>query len=55
VPIPGTTKAHRLEENLGATWVELSQAELQRIEVTAGQIQIVGERYPEALEKRTGL
>lgn len=55
VPIPGTTKAHRLEENLGATWVELSQAELQRIEAAAGQIQIIGERYPEALEKRTGL
>ena len=55
VPIPGTTKAHRLEENLGATWVELSSAELQRIEAAAGQIQIVGERYPEALEKRTGL
>ncbi|WP_090733019.1 aldo/keto reductase [Azotobacter beijerinckii] len=55
VPIPGTTKAHRLEENLGATRVELSPAELQRIEEAAGRIQIVGERYPEALEKRTGL
>lgn len=55
VPIPGTTKTHRLEENLGATWVELSLAELQRIEAAAGQIRIVGERYPEALEKRTGL
>lgn len=55
VPIPGTTKAHRLEENLGATWVELSSVELQRIEAAAGQIQIIGERYPEALEKRTGL
>lgn len=55
VPIPGTTKTDRLEENLGATWVELSQAELQQIESSAGQIQIIGERYPEALEKRTGL
>lgn len=55
VPIPGTTKAHRLEENLGATWVELSRDELQRIEAAAGKIQIMGERYPEALEKRTGL
>lgn len=55
VPIPGTTKAHHLEENLGATWVELSSVELQRIEAAAGQIQIIGERYPEALEKRTGL
>ncbi len=55
VPIPGTTKISRLEENLGATWVDLSSDELQRLEEAAGHIRIVGERYPETLEERTGL
>jgi aryl-alcohol dehydrogenase-like predicted oxidoreductase len=44
-PIPGTTKLHRLEENLGAADVELSQAELRDIEKSAAQIRIEGERY----------
>jgi aryl-alcohol dehydrogenase-like predicted oxidoreductase len=55
VPIPGTTKPGRLEENLGATWVELTQGDLARIDAAAADIPILGERYPEALEKRTGL
>lgn len=45
VPIPGTTKLHRLEENLGAAAVELSDADLREIETAAAQIHIAGERY----------
>src|SRR4051795_9770236 len=45
VPIPGTTKLHRLEENIGAADVELSEAELREIEATASQIEIEGDRY----------
>ncbi len=55
VPIPGTTKLHRLEENLGATNLTLSVEELQELDSVAAKITIQGERYPEALEKRTGL
>lgn len=55
VPIPGTTKLHRLEENLAAVNLELTPADLQEIQVAASQIEIQGARYPEALEKRTGL
>ncbi len=55
VPIPGTTKLGRLEENLGATWVGLRQDELARIDAATASIPIQGARYPEALEKRTGL
>jgi aryl-alcohol dehydrogenase-like predicted oxidoreductase len=44
-PIPGTTKVHRLEENLGAANVELSQADLRDIELAAARISIEGERY----------
>jgi aryl-alcohol dehydrogenase-like predicted oxidoreductase len=55
VPIPGTKKLARLEENLGAAAVELSPDDLQEIERAAAQITIQGARYPEALEKRTGL
>lgn len=55
VPIPGTTKLWCLEENLGTTWVELTQDDLSRIDAAAVNIPIQGERYPEALEKRTGL
>ncbi len=55
VPIPGTTKLTRLEENIGAVNVELTQADLREIETAAADIAIQGERYPEALEKRTGL
>jgi aryl-alcohol dehydrogenase-like predicted oxidoreductase len=54
-PIPGTTKLHRLEENLGGADVELTAGDLQQIEDAASKIQIEGERYPEALEKLTGL
>ncbi|MES1974101.1 MAG: aldo/keto reductase [Pseudomonadota bacterium] len=48
VPIPGTTKLHRLEENLGAANVELTSADLDRIELTLSRIHIEGERYPAA-------
>jgi aryl-alcohol dehydrogenase-like predicted oxidoreductase len=55
VPIPGTTKLARIEENVGATEVELTTADLREIEEAASKIQIQGARYPEALEARTGL
>ncbi|MGU9819085.1 aldo/keto reductase [Pseudomonas sp. LF135] len=55
VPIPGTTKAARLSENLGAVQLQLSAQELQDLDVAASSIQVEGERYPEALEKMTGL
>jgi len=54
VPIPGTTKLHRLEENLGALDVELTTGDLQRIEETAAQIQIQGGRVPEQLKSLFG-
>ncbi len=55
VPIPGTTKAHRLEENLGAVELQLTQAELQTLHDEVSKIQIQGERLPEAAMKMTGL
>ncbi|WP_210496635.1 aldo/keto reductase [Microvirga antarctica] len=55
VPIPGTTKLHRLEENLAAAALELNAADLAKIEGAAAAIQIEGERYPEQLMKTTGL
>src|SRR5665647_144999 len=55
VPIPGTTKLHRLEENIGAASIELTAEELQEIEIASVQIQITGDRYTEAMEKSTGL
>ncbi len=55
VPIPGTTKLERLEENIGAVAVELTSEDLREIEEAASKITIQGERYPEELEKRTGL
>jgi aryl-alcohol dehydrogenase-like predicted oxidoreductase len=55
VPIPGTTKLHRLEENLGAVDVELTVADLAEIQKAAAAIQIEGERYPEQLLATTGL
>jgi aryl-alcohol dehydrogenase-like predicted oxidoreductase len=55
VPIPGTTKLARLEENLGAAALELSAADLREIEHAASQITVQGARYPEAIEKMTGL
>jgi len=54
VPIPGTTKLHRLEENLGAVNVEFSADDLHAINEAASQIHIEGARYPEHLEARTG-
>ena len=54
VPIPGTTKARRLEENLGAIALELTEADLQQIETEAGKVTIQGERLPEAALKMTG-
>jgi aryl-alcohol dehydrogenase-like predicted oxidoreductase len=53
VPIPGTTKLHRLEENLGAAAVELSAKELIEIETAASQIKVQGARYPDHLEQMT--
>lgn len=50
-PIPGTTKLHRLEENVGATSVELKYADLQEIETAASNITIQGNRYPESSQK----
>ncbi len=55
VPIPGTTKLSRLEENLGAATVELTADDLRQIEDAASEIEIQGSRYPERLEKMTGL
>lgn len=55
VPIPGTRKTERLEENLTATELELSAGELCRINAALDEIEVVGARYPEALEKRTGI
>jgi aryl-alcohol dehydrogenase-like predicted oxidoreductase len=53
VPIPGTTRLARLEENIGAAAVELTPGDLREIEAAAAQIQVQGDRYPEELEKRT--
>jgi aryl-alcohol dehydrogenase-like predicted oxidoreductase len=55
VPIPGTTKLHRLEENIGAVAVELTSDDLRDIESAAAKIKVQGARYPEAIEKMTGL
>ncbi len=54
VPIPGTTKIHRLEENLGGADVELTKEELAAIESAAAEIKIQGERYPAQLAARVG-
>ena len=51
VPIPGTTKLHRLEENLGAASLELTPEDLQEIETAAARITVQGARYTEKLEK----
>jgi aryl-alcohol dehydrogenase-like predicted oxidoreductase len=55
VPIPGTTKLNRLEENIGAVSVQLTADDLRDIEAAASQIKVEGNRYPERLEKMTGL
>ena len=54
VPIPGTTKPPRLEENVGAVEIELTQDDLREIESAASQIEVQGARYPEHLEQLTG-
>ena len=54
VPIPGTTKLHRLEENLGATAVKLTLEDLRQLETAASKIAVQGARYPEALQKLVG-
>jgi aryl-alcohol dehydrogenase-like predicted oxidoreductase len=54
VPIPGTTKLHRLDENLGAARVELTPDDLREIDSAASKIKVQGARYPEALEQMTG-
>ena len=54
VPIPGTTKLHRLQENTGAVLVELSSVDLQNIEAAASKIEISGARYPPHLQNRQG-
>jgi aryl-alcohol dehydrogenase-like predicted oxidoreductase len=54
VPIPGTTKLHRLEENIGAANVELSPRDLRELGTTTSKIAVQGARYPEALQKMVG-
>jgi aryl-alcohol dehydrogenase-like predicted oxidoreductase len=54
VPIPGTTKLHRLEENIGAANVELSPDDLRELETAASKIAVQGARYPEELQKMVG-
>ena len=54
VPIPGTTKLHRLEENIGGASVELSRDDLRELETAASNIAVVGARYPEELQKLVG-
>src|SRR6059058_1065242 len=54
VPIPGTTKRHRLEENLGAAAVELPPDDLRQIEDAASKVAVQGARYPESLQKMVG-
>jgi len=51
VPIPGTTKVHRLAENLGAAHIELSSDDLRQIDLAASRIQVQGERYPESAQR----
>jgi aryl-alcohol dehydrogenase-like predicted oxidoreductase len=55
VPIPGTRKLSRLEENMGAVAVELTADDLREIDSAASQITVQGDRYPEDMERRTGL
>jgi aryl-alcohol dehydrogenase-like predicted oxidoreductase len=54
VPIPGTTKLHRLEENIGAAGIELTSDDLREIDNAASQVAVHGARYPEHLERMTG-
>jgi aryl-alcohol dehydrogenase-like predicted oxidoreductase len=54
VPIPGTTKLKRLEENIEATEIELTSDDLREIENAVSEIEVQGDRYPEHLEQMTG-
>jgi aryl-alcohol dehydrogenase-like predicted oxidoreductase len=54
VPIPGTRKLHRLDENLGALAIELTPDDLQELEDALSQITVIGDRYPQELAKLTG-
>jgi len=54
VPIPGTTKLHRLQENIGAATVELTREDLRQLETAASKISVQGARYPEELQKLVG-
>ena len=54
VPIPGTTKRHRLEENLGAANIQLTAEDLREIDRAASQIEVHGARYREAMLKMVG-
>jgi aryl-alcohol dehydrogenase-like predicted oxidoreductase len=51
VPIPGTTKLHRLEENIGAAAIELTPDDLRQIDSATSKIPVQGARYPENLQK----
>jgi aryl-alcohol dehydrogenase-like predicted oxidoreductase len=55
VPIPGTTKLHRLEENIGAAAIELTPDDLHEIDSAASKIPVQGNRYPDEMEQMTGL
>ncbi len=55
VPIPGTTKLHRLEENIGATAIELSAADLADLDSLTKDVEVHGDRYPDYMEAKTGL
>jgi len=55
IPIPGTTKLHRLDENIGAASFELTPDDLRDIDIAASRITVQGARYPEKLEQMTGL
>ena len=54
VPIPGTTKLHRLEENIGAAGVDLTPDDLRDIDRALSKVTVQGARYPEHLEQMTG-
>jgi len=54
VPIPGTTKEHRMKENIGAELIDLSSDDLRDIDVAASHIKVQGNRYPDNLEQLTG-
>ena len=54
VPIPGTTKLHRLEENIGAANIDLSREDLREIDGVLSKVEIQGARYPERLQKLVG-